>query len=158
MIYVVRSGDLVKVGFSVRPMKRLRDLQNAHGDKLELIRLLSGTVADERRIHGQFSALRRAGEWFEACPALLEETFGLPELPLPEKPQRRDAKPLPHPEFLARVEAALIVHDIAPGIFGINVLKDPQFVFDLRKGRECRRSTIDKVDAYITSLNRSEAA
>ncbi len=52
-------------------------------------------------------------------------------------------------EFLAEVEAYLASSGIEPTPFGLRALKDPRFVFDLRKGRACSSRTIDRVRGFM---------
>lgn len=52
-------------------------------------------------------------------------------------------------EFLETVEAFLAATEISPTTFGKEVLKDPQFVFDLRNGRSPNLATVEKVRAFI---------
>ena len=51
--------------------------------------------------------------------------------------------------LLRRVERHLRRFDVPPARFGIEAVRDPRFVFDLRNGREPRPRTIARVDAYI---------
>ena len=57
--------------------------------------------------------------------------------------------------LLPVVERHLRAHSVPPSRFGRLVTGDPRFVFDLRRGREPRDSTRDRVLAHIA---RSEAA
>lgn len=54
--------------------------------------------------------------------------------------------------LLRRVERHLRRYDIPPARFGIEAVRDPRFVFDLRNGREPRARTVARVDAYIASV------
>lgn len=51
--------------------------------------------------------------------------------------------------FLADVEAHLVETGLTPTAFGTKAAGDPNFVFDLRAGREPRFSTIEKVRAFM---------
>lgn len=53
--------------------------------------------------------------------------------------------------LLQRVEKYIKEHRIPPARFGRDAVGDPCFVFDLRDGREPRRRTIDRVDAYLAT-------
>lgn len=55
--------------------------------------------------------------------------------------------------LLMTVERHLRRSAIAPSRFGRDVARDPRFVFDLRKGREPRQSTSEKVLAFIAHRN-----
>jgi hypothetical protein len=52
-------------------------------------------------------------------------------------------------DFKAEVEVFLIRHDMKPAAFGALALKDPKFVFDLRKGRSPSMKTIDRVRRFM---------
>jgi hypothetical protein len=60
------------------------------------------------------------------------------------------------PVLLQRVEAFMKEHRIPPARFGRDAMGDPCFVFDLRDGREPRRRTIARVDAYLASARAEE--
>lgn len=51
--------------------------------------------------------------------------------------------------LLREVEKFLRRSDIAPTHFGRSVMRDPRFVFDLRKGRDPRPETVARVRAYL---------
>ncbi|MBC22309.1 MAG: hypothetical protein CMJ32_00125 [Phycisphaerae bacterium] len=48
-------------------------------------------------------------------------------------------------QFTREVEAFLKRHSMRPSTFGRLIVNDPGFVFRLRKGGECRPSTIEHV-------------
>lgn len=63
--------------------------------------------------------------------------------------------------LLPVVERHLRLHAITPSRFGRLVAGDPRFVFDLRRGREPRAATCDRVLAHIArtaSTSRGEAS
>ncbi len=51
--------------------------------------------------------------------------------------------------LLREVEQFLRTSDIPAARFGREVMHDPRFVFDLRKGREPRIQTVTRVRAYL---------
>ena len=51
--------------------------------------------------------------------------------------------------LLREVEKYLSRNDTAPTRFGREVVGDPRFVFDLRKGRDPRPSTVQRVRAFL---------
>ena len=61
-------------------------------------------------------------------------------------------------EFTDEIEAYLAESGLTPTVFGRMVLKDPSFVFRLRKGRSCGAKTIDRVRAYISDQRQEMAA
>lgn len=53
--------------------------------------------------------------------------------------------------LLPAVERHLRLHHLAPSRFGRIVAGDPRFVFDLRRGREPRAATRERVLAHIAA-------
>ena len=51
--------------------------------------------------------------------------------------------------LLTEVEKFLRRSEIAPTRFGREAVGDPRFVFDLRKGRDPRPRTIERVRAFL---------
>ena len=60
-------------------------------------------------------------------------------------------------EFLEKVENFMKRNNVAPTTFGIKALSEPNFVFSLRKGRECREETRNKVLAFISANDNGDA-
>lgn len=53
--------------------------------------------------------------------------------------------------FRSEVESYLSASGLTPTAFGLKAAGDPNFVFDLRAGREPRRNTIEKVRNYMAA-------
>lgn len=73
MIYFIRgeeSGN-IKIGYSIHPGKRRKDLQTAHYEDLEVIGLLHGSPSLEAELHERFGKYRIRGEWYEPGKRLL---------------------------------------------------------------------------------------
>lgn len=51
--------------------------------------------------------------------------------------------------LLREVENFLRISKIPPARFGRDVMGDPRFVFDLRRGREPRARTIDRIRKFL---------
>jgi hypothetical protein len=51
--------------------------------------------------------------------------------------------------LLREVERFLRIREIPAARFGRDVMHDPRYVFDLRKGRELRIETVTRVRAYL---------
>ncbi len=51
--------------------------------------------------------------------------------------------------LLREVEKFLRTQEISAARFGREAMRDPRFVFDLRKGREPRHQTVVRVRAYL---------
>lgn len=71
-VYFIRVGDFIKIGWSTRPMDRLRQLQTSHPDELEIMGTIKGERSLEGKIHKRFSKNRVRGEWFEEDGPLLD--------------------------------------------------------------------------------------
>lgn len=73
-VYYIQCGMFVKIGTSIDPYRRCKQLQSGHGGKAqrpdvwigETILLASevGSAYNERQRHAQFAHLRHRGEWF----------------------------------------------------------------------------------------------
>lgn len=57
--------------------------------------------------------------------------------------------------LLFEVEAFLVRSGMSPSSFGREALKDPTFVFGLRKGQNFRPKTIDRVREFISRKRRA---
>lgn len=66
-VYFMRYRDRVKIGYSIEPQTRIK----AHPYD-EVLAIVPGGTADEKRYHRKFAHLRENGEWFRAEPELLE--------------------------------------------------------------------------------------
>ena len=51
--------------------------------------------------------------------------------------------------LLRRIERYLRSTDTPPARFGRDAVGDPNFVFDLRNGREARAKTVERVSQYL---------
>lgn len=91
-VYFIRAGEHgpVKIGVAADPARRMVNLQTSNSSPLQIIRLLDGHRADERRIHDLFADRRLAGEWFAFDPSMLEADLVIPDIPLP--PRRSESQ------------------------------------------------------------------
>ncbi len=64
-IYVVRSGDRIKIGYSRNVRLRIQKLAQVAGP-LELLASFPGTRDNEAAFHRRFQSHRLFGEWFQA--------------------------------------------------------------------------------------------
>lgn len=69
-IYFLRVGELVKIGYSNRPTRRLKELRTAMGVEFDAFLAVRGVRADERIIHEALEKHRRHREWFVLAPAV----------------------------------------------------------------------------------------
>lgn len=63
-IYFIGYENWVKIGFATEIEARIRGLQSASPQKLEIFYFERGSMRDERQYHRQFSEHRAHGEWF----------------------------------------------------------------------------------------------
>lgn len=70
--FLQAEGDgLIKIGRTINPDKRVRELQTLAPSPLKLLALVEGGKDREREIHEMFVDARSHGEWFEPTPQLL---------------------------------------------------------------------------------------
>jgi len=66
MIYFISNGlGQVKIGYSLNPSRRLKDLQTASPNQLELLAILPGDQVTETEYHSKYADCNIGGEWFE---------------------------------------------------------------------------------------------
>lgn len=66
MIYFIGNGrGQVKIGFSLRPFERLKMLQTASPDTLEILAMAPGREDKEKFYHEKYREYHINGEWFE---------------------------------------------------------------------------------------------
>lgn len=66
LVYFMRFGDRVKIGFTTNLPLRLQSIPHD-----ELLATIPGTMADEKRLHSRFAAHRVHHEWFHLVPEIL---------------------------------------------------------------------------------------
>lgn len=73
VIYFIQRDDMgaIKIGRSIDPLKRLRELQTASPIKLTLLGMMDSEDSTETELHNRFKRLRIMGEWFDPGKALL---------------------------------------------------------------------------------------
>ncbi len=59
--------------------------------------------------------------------------------------------------LLERIESHLRDNDISATTFGREAVGDPRFVLDLRKGRNPRRRTVMRLEAYLAECGARES-
>tara|TARA_B110000503_G_scaffold135328_1_gene215715 strand:+ start:213 stop:689 length:477 start_codon:yes stop_codon:yes gene_type:complete len=70
MVYFIKQGDYVKIGFTNRFKTRLTQLQVSSPIKLEVLAIIDGDKSDEQKFHEQFKHISSNGEWFMQCDEL----------------------------------------------------------------------------------------
>lgn len=74
-VYLIKDEDnnTLKIGFSKNPKSRLKQLQIATSNKLNLIYMIDGQVQeDEKEMHNFFSHLKISSEWFINDNSIIE--------------------------------------------------------------------------------------
>jgi hypothetical protein len=66
VVYFLRFGDRIKIGYTANLVQRLRDLPHD-----EVLLTIPGAITVEGNLHRTFAADRITGEWFHASPRLL---------------------------------------------------------------------------------------
>jgi len=64
------AQQVVKIGYSTTPEKRLQALQTSNPNPLRIAAVTVGGWEAEQRLHTYYAPWRRAGEWFELTPEL----------------------------------------------------------------------------------------
>lgn len=67
LVYFIRFGGLVKIGWTSDLDQRMKEVPNE-----EILGTVPGTMDDEKRCHIAFAHLRVKGEWFRPEPELME--------------------------------------------------------------------------------------
>lgn len=84
-LYVMQgSCGRIKIGRSINPEKRRRDLQTQGGRTIRLVAVFQGQGAEERRIHAALAPHRLLGEWFRssiACRNAIIDLLGPMKFP-----------------------------------------------------------------------------
>lgn len=74
-LYLIHDLDsnLLKIGRSKNAKKRLKQLQTANGNKLELVCVIKGSGSNETLLQEHFKDLRKEGEWFIFDESILDQ-------------------------------------------------------------------------------------
>lgn len=67
------GSELLKIGFSIDPVKRFRQIQTSSPFPLRAVLVRSGDKVIERQIHESLDYCRQHGEWFSATEEELDE-------------------------------------------------------------------------------------
>jgi len=76
LVYFIEDDDRVKIGSSVDPNSRLKEIRAHRGDA-SLMGYIPGDHKLEHSLHERWSALRLEGEWFQFTPGLKDEIHAL---------------------------------------------------------------------------------
>lgn len=69
-VYIIRQGELVKIGRAVDVNKRLKTLQTGNGRGFQVLATIPAHAVIEAAIQSRFAHLREHGEWFRLDPDL----------------------------------------------------------------------------------------
>ena len=64
VVYFIRCGDFVKVGYATNVVRRVAELQTGNPHELELLGVIPGGASEERTLHALLAAEHHRGEWF----------------------------------------------------------------------------------------------
>jgi DNA-binding XRE family transcriptional regulator len=70
MVYFIRQGEFIKIGFTESPLNRLSQLQTANPNNLEVLLIIDGDRELEVKYHELFKHHAYRGEWFFDCPEI----------------------------------------------------------------------------------------
>lgn len=83
MVYFIqqKNGGPIKIGSSVHPLLRLKQIRAHSPVEVELIAAIEGSAKLERELHAKFADNRLHGEWFTSTEELVSyiKDIGLPE-------------------------------------------------------------------------------
>ena len=74
LVYFIRFGDRIKIGFTTSLKNRMKGLPYD-----EILALIPGTVSDEKKLHKKFDDIRITGEWFDHDHRLTDFIKTLPK-------------------------------------------------------------------------------
>lgn len=81
VVYFVRAGEAIKIGFAKDVARRVRSLQTGQAQRLELLGTIPGDRQRERDLHARFYHLRIRGEWHRSDKELLDFIDAETDLP-----------------------------------------------------------------------------
>jgi len=82
-VYFVRSGKLIKIGFTTDLEGRVSRLQTGSPYDLQLLGTIDGTRRDEQALHRRFANLNVRGEWFRGHASLMAYITNATKVPEP---------------------------------------------------------------------------
>jgi len=72
IVYFIRSGDLIKIGYTSDLEERKSTLQTNNPTIIEVLKTIPGGRPEEQQLHEKFAKLNKTGEWFYAAQELLD--------------------------------------------------------------------------------------
>ncbi len=101
-----RQTGTVKIGHSVEPLARLKEIQTGHPFGLKLEAVMPGNHEQERALHGRFADDRLKGEWFTITEMIELIMKNNPPPPPTHIPTREEVR--------ARLKPFPVIQPIAP--------------------------------------------
>ncbi|RUX29445.1 hypothetical protein EOA13_13515 [Mesorhizobium sp. M7A.F.Ca.US.011.01.1.1] len=71
-VYFLLVRDRIKIGFSLQPAQRLKQLATGLADPVDMFAFFRGSRSDEVAIHRTFASHHVSGEWFDASQHILK--------------------------------------------------------------------------------------
>jgi hypothetical protein len=101
-IYLLKCGELYKIGFSLKPRKRLKQFRTGSPHPIELVHTLRTPHFKmlEQILHRRFAQKRQTGEWFKLDPEDVEHIKSVNGIG--RTPQEQDESDQREAEFQAR--------------------------------------------------------
>jgi hypothetical protein len=90
-IYLIHAEETeyYKIGVSYQVNNRLYDLQRANPHQLRLVKVVVGSMLEEKRLFRKFQSCRVRGEWFRFTARQVPEVCEAMDLPEKEKLQKK---------------------------------------------------------------------
>lgn len=155
-VYLIRAGECgpVKIGYAEDVQSRLNNMQTGNHETLTVLRIFEGGQEEESRLHARFIDLRIRGEWFSFSRVMMGD-LGLTEI-VQKAPEPRPVLTVDSPDpILFDIEQFLRARDMTATAFGYKALGDPTLVHELRKGRECKRTTRARIIDFMEAERRA---
>jgi DNA-binding transcriptional regulator YdaS (Cro superfamily) len=95
-VYAIERGDLVKIGFSEKPQRRLSKINSDAGAPCRLLGYVEATRQQEAELHSLLAPHRSYGEWYRRENAVDHFILMLPA-PTPSQRRRKNAAAARHP-------------------------------------------------------------
>ena len=68
-----KCGGAIKIGYSVSPQKRIKELQTGYPDTLTILLMIPGNESIEHALQRQFEGSKLKGEWFRPDSILIDK-------------------------------------------------------------------------------------
>jgi hypothetical protein len=96
VVYFVKAGHAVKIGFSANLPFRLREIAAMQAEPITVLGIKLGGRTHEAELHRRLSEYRLNGEWFRDCPEVRAQIGEGLFIELPPPPEPKVKKPRPN--------------------------------------------------------------